>query len=98
MVTRSDYKYEVIPDDKIIVIEDLDNKKVSLTNDIENVITEISDKEGLAVNDFKIVYKDSEGYWDGFNQISGKFIFLRITRRKQAMDFAKKTNIKQWLR
>jgi len=97
-MTKSDYKYEILSKQQIIIIEDLDKGNMSVTNDIENVVEQIFMKEKLSSNDnYKIIYKDSRGKWDGYNQNTGRFIFLKVTDKQQAIDFASKIDIKQWL-
>jgi hypothetical protein len=59
----------------------------SVTNDIENVIEDIRDLEGIRkkIMDYKIIYKDSEGIWDGVDYyrkpytdyLSASFVHLR---------------------
>lgn len=59
---RSDYDYRI--DDNILAIEDLNGFK-SVTNDIENILNDIIKAEQLNIWNFKIMYKDSMGIWDG---------------------------------
>lgn len=59
-----------------IVIEDLNLGSVSVTNEIENIINDISSIEKVKAQQFLVVYKDSTGQWDGYNTISNEFIGL----------------------
>ena len=59
-----------------IVIEDLNLGSVSVTNDIENVINDISAIEKVKAQQHLVVYKDSTGQWDGYNTISNEFVGL----------------------
>lgn len=60
---RSEYTHDI--EENIISITDKGGMK-SVTNDIENVITDIIEREGiLKVMNSKIIYKDSQGVWDG---------------------------------
>jgi len=59
-----------------IVIEDLNLGSVSVTNDIENVINDISAIEKVNAQQYLVVYKDSTGLWDGYNTISNEFVGL----------------------
>lgn len=65
---RSDYDYWF--DGNVLAIEDLGGYK-SVTNDIENVIHDITRNEVMDIMEFRIMYKDSMGIWDGISlQIS----------------------------
>lgn len=63
---RSDYTYELV--NNVICITDLDFGNMSVTNDIENVIEEIDNElriDNLSIMEYKIIYCDSNKYWDG---------------------------------
>ena len=64
-ISRCDYIWSLI--DNVILIEDLNLGGMSVTNDAENVITEIYQKIGEAIKGSPILYKDSEGVWDGIS-------------------------------
>lgn len=70
---KSDYTYTVY--DGLIQIIDLDKGRASVTNNIENVVREICDKEQLQADQYMIIYRDSEGDWDGWEPKRG-FIYL----------------------
>ena len=59
---KASYIYEV--EDDIISIIDLDGEK-TLTNDMEKVIHEIETEENIDATQYKIMYCDSQGIWDG---------------------------------
>lgn len=62
-IAKSDYTYNIIDD--VICIEDLNQGRMSVTNDAENVLSEIYlSKIGEAIKKYPIIYKDSEGIWD----------------------------------
>jgi hypothetical protein len=65
LFTKSDSDYEWRFKDGILAIEDLNLGKMSVTNNMENVLTEIRSKIGDKILDAKIVYRDSEGSWGG---------------------------------
>jgi hypothetical protein len=77
-MAKSDYKYSIqnFKTKPFIVIEDLNKGRMSVTNDIENVIEEIAGKEKLNPVEHYILYKDSEGQWDGFNFSTGLFVIM----------------------
>ena len=68
-MSRSDYKYHIRHKNKqhFILIEDENKGRVSVTNNIENVVEEIATMEGINPVEFHIVYRDSDGTWDGYN-------------------------------
>jgi len=63
MLSKSDYEWEF--EDNILFIQDLNFGRMSVTNNMENVLSEIRDKIGEKIIGAKIIYKDSEGFWDG---------------------------------
>lgn len=66
---QSDYAYHVSSNhgQKVLVIEDLNLGGMSVTNNIEAVMASIADEIGEGVYNMPIVYKDSEGQYDGIN-------------------------------
>jgi hypothetical protein len=76
---RSDYDYRI--DGNVLAIEDLGGYK-SVTNDIENVIKDITDIEKINVSKFLIMYKDSMGIWDGIKvDHAARIEFFSINER-----------------
>jgi hypothetical protein len=60
---KAAYNYEVLED--YLFIEDLcEEGKLSVTMDIENVLTEIKDEIGGEITNLRVIYKDSRGIWD----------------------------------
>lgn len=70
----------------VIVIEDLNLGSVSVTNDIENVIEDICRLEKVDKEQFMIVYKDSEGSWDGFDTAANQFVGLGMDKWYEAIE------------
>ena len=58
-MSKSNYIYEV--GDTLVKITDLDSGGMSVTNNAENVLTEIQTKNDI--KEKEIIYKDSEGEW-----------------------------------
>ena len=60
----SKYSYRII-DDYLLIIDNSSDKDnfVSVTNNIENILTEISTKEKNLIN-YTIYYRDTEYNWD----------------------------------
>jgi hypothetical protein len=87
-MTRSDYTYEVrdYAGRNVIKIEDLDRGRVSVTNDIKNVVEEIAKKENLDARRYMIIYKDSEGRWDGWDHNLQDFVPIRSFNWKSAIN------------
>jgi len=62
MTPRSDYNWGI--KEGILVIEDLNLGRMSVTNNAEGVINEIYSQIGAQLHNLDIIYKDSEGIWD----------------------------------
>lgn len=77
-MTKSNYNYSIedYAGRNVIVIEDLNLGNMSVTNDIDNVIEEICQKEDIQPKLFMVVYKDSEGFFDGWDTKRYTFIYL----------------------
>ena len=66
---NSDYIYFI--KGKVLIIEDSDLGNLSVTNDIHNVLATI--KNDLEFLPEVVIYKDSEGNFDGVMHEQGKF-------------------------
>jgi hypothetical protein len=62
MTPKSDYNWGI--KEGILVIEDLNLGRMSVTNNAEGVINEIYSQIGAQLHNLDIIYKDSEGIWD----------------------------------
>lgn len=59
---RASFEFEVT-EDKIVQIIDQDNGR-SVTNDIENVLADIAEAEGVAtLAGYQVIYRDTEKDW-----------------------------------
>ena len=86
--SKSDYDYSIyfINDNKIISIIDRNRGRMSVTNNIENVVSEIAVENNLNPNEYLIIYKDSEGMWDGWEFKSKRFIRLNCNTERNATE------------
>jgi len=68
--SRSSYQYTITLDDVLVIMDN--DRGMSVTNNMENVLNEIQNMEGktFAANQM-IIYKDTSGQWDGV-EIVGK--------------------------
>ena len=86
---RADFDYDVLNNEKILLIYDLDQGNVSVTNDIQTVVQFIAHEEGLNLSDYKIAYKDSMDRFDAVivDKNTGKCTFspLRTTTREETI-------------
>jgi hypothetical protein len=64
----------------------LDLGGTSVTNDIENVVEAICNKEKISPNDAAFIYMDSLKTWDGWNPKTGWFIALSTGDKKVAIN------------
>jgi hypothetical protein len=63
LVTRADFTYSIRLNR--IKIVDLNSGKASVTNDIESVLRKIEAWHQGSIAGYQIMYRDSDGYWDG---------------------------------
>lgn len=68
------FQFRKVKGHSFIMIEDLNKGGQSVTNGIERVVKEIAKKKEVNPVEFNIIYKDSEGVWDGYN-FSTKQVF-----------------------
>jgi len=70
---KSDYHLIIPKDQHIIVIIDKDLGGLSVTNDIDNIIDYISSNR-LNLNNYIVIYRDSEGLYERVYTKDGKYI------------------------
>jgi hypothetical protein len=72
----------------VISIVDLDLGNRSVTNDIESVLRKIEHYHQGSIGGFRIIYRDSEGTWDGieWNGEHASFFALRETEEERARE------------
>jgi hypothetical protein len=77
-MSKADYTHRtaVLNGAKILVIKDLNLGNTSVTNDIENVVNDIAIMESINPADYLIIYKDSEGNYDGWDHAAMDFVPL----------------------
>jgi hypothetical protein len=77
-MAKSDYRYgiEQAGGRSVLVIEDLNLGRVSVTNNMEKVLMEIGFKERIDPTEYMVIYKDSGGVWDGYDPVMDEFIPL----------------------
>lgn len=87
-MTRADYDWKIqdYGNKKLILIEDLNLGNMSVTNDIENVVDDICKTNQIVCEDYLIIYKDSEGIWDGWDCKKRNFIHLGGETWQQAFE------------
>lgn len=92
MITpASHFDYRVIntKDKKVILIMDCFNAgdhAKTVTNDMENVLSRIADREWIDPSLYMVIYCDSEGYWDGYDPITGIFHVFHAEDHQSAID------------
>lgn len=77
--SRANFQYKIgeVQGLKMLLIVDKDAGSMSVTNDIENVVADISTHEGIDPTEYFIAYKDSQGDWDGWDAKTKSFFFFR---------------------
>ncbi len=84
-MARADYNAREIPPHKIWSIVDQDQGRMSVTNDIENVVGEICTRQNIEAKDYKWIYCDSDGTWDGWDPVTENFISLGVDDEQEAI-------------
>lgn len=87
MTTRATFKHYLgsHQGNRIITIIDED-RGMSVTNDIENVVKEIESLHGLDADDYLIIYRDTDGTWDGWDNKNQLFIPLSAANEEEATE------------
>ena len=82
--TRADFTYKITPN--TITITDTTLGKLSVTKDIDAVLRKIEYYHQGPITAFKIMYRDSEGVWDGvdWDGQRASFFALRETDEERA--------------
>ena len=79
-----------------MLIRDLNQGGMSVTNGIEHVVEQIAEWKHINPNDYVILYRDSEGMWDGWDNKNQKFFLLNSPGDEEmAMEVYSKTYLKQ---
>ena len=94
--TQSEYIYHFktyLKSDQVLVIENRSPSETNVTSSIKAIINHIAGKEGEHIYSMPIVYKDSEGIFDGINgQVintnSAPFYSINTRDETQAMKIA----------
>lgn len=71
--SKADYTYEYRAGFNALSIIDLVKGHISVTEDIEQVVTDISNKEKLNPFLITIVYRDELMFWCGYNYHTERF-------------------------
>lgn len=81
----SDYTYHVRRDGErpVIVIVDLNLGRMSVTNNIEDVVGGVCKETGLTPNKAEIIYRDSDGIYDGVLEHEGQLHFYSPKRNQR---------------
>jgi len=80
---QSDYDYHITRgSDAVLVITDLDKGGMSATNNMEAILSNIAAEQGTTVSQLTlpIVYRDSEGNYDGVTVGPGGVNFYPLTK------------------
>lgn len=83
--SRAQFLYRIgeYQGNKWLLIWDKNLGAISVTNDIENVVEDIADHEGIDPLEYTIVYRDSEGNWDGWNHLTQSFYWWEDSPQNQ---------------
>jgi hypothetical protein len=77
--SRAEFNFDV--DGDILAIHDLGGMK-SVANDIENILSDIQKYSLINLCEYKIIYCDSQGIWDGIIFKNNRVSFFSINERE----------------
>lgn len=76
--SRADFEYRFGgKNKKVLMIVDLDLGKMSVTNDIENVVADIAAAESIDPKDYLILYRDSDEDWGRWDATTEDFFSIQ---------------------
>ena len=81
--SQADFSYSITVD--LIKIVDLNLGNKSVTNDIENVLRKIETWHQGSITGFRIMYKDSDGYWDAIRWDGQHATFFALRETSEAL-------------
>lgn len=85
--SRAHYTYTVFSQDGYDIVAIVDNDTgMSVTNDIENVMSDIAEEEGIEIISYLVIYRDSAGQWDGWDWDTQWFTFLHAHTQEDAVN------------
>lgn len=88
---RAKYSYFVYTAEdgqKTLVLTDEGTGPImSLTNDIENVVEQACLEQDLKTPYIRVVYRDSDGIWDGWDTKTHNFIQLGKNKAEDAINY-----------
>jgi|GEM_PF-5706717 hypothetical protein len=91
MPSKYNYLFEVIHSVNTLVITDeaFDGAYISVTNNIEKIVAELKEKapEEFKKNGFLIIYRDSQGIYDGWDDDKQKFISINQVTKENAVGY-----------
>lgn len=87
-MVKAEYNYALkkIINTQLILIQDKNQGSMSVTNDIENVISEICKNRKIDCKEAIVLYKDTEDVWDGFDCKTNQFIPLNGETWQEALE------------
>ena len=88
--TNAIYDHQVLESSgrNFIIIRDQCKKEIatSVTNAIDQIVEEICLEEMIDPDEHFVIYRDSEGTWDGYNPTSRKFMLLNAVTMEAAIN------------
>ena len=84
MIPKSTFSFKI--KNGIVSIVDLDEGGMSVINDIENVVEFICTTKKIVATEYKWIYQDSDGIWDGWDPAVNTFIHLQTHLESDARE------------
>ena len=85
--SQADFNYSI--SGNVISIVDLNLGNRSVTNDIENVLRKIEHYHQASIVPYNIIYRDSEGIWDGITWDGKRASFFALRETEEGAARAK---------
>ena len=81
---KSKYSYTIIRNSAHQIISIIDefsdrNPTMTVTNNIDNVVIEIGKQEKINPEEYMVIYRDTEGYWCGYDVKKHNFIPVGVS-------------------
>ncbi len=97
--SSADYYYtirEILNGNVYLIIYDMDEGNISVTNDMENILLDIF-KDLPQLESANIIYRDSQGIFDGVRLHESGFEFYSLRKKTETYAIRKAELVKQEL-
>lgn len=82
---KLDHKYQIYPYKRILVVLNLDLGNHPVVSKIDKVLKQIGSDAKIFISDYKVIYKDSKGLWNGYDILNNRFILFQKVHKADAL-------------